>query len=182
MPQFLPIGLPGVWNFWGRTGKVAAADGRVAQPFKPYFSFRSETGGAPSLRFLPGRVRCCLWHKVSAKSKPALRAASCPPFAKNAKSEAPLVSVVPARSEAGPPAIVHARHKPMQIALRPAVTQDFKYCRRIYFAGMDKIIEELNLDRTAQADGFRRQWVLTEVQIITLDGSDVGWLQIKKQG
>ena len=70
----------------------------------------------------------------------------------------------------------------MQIALRPAVTQDFEYCRRVYFAGMDKIIEELNLDRTAQAEGFQQQWVLTEIQIITLGGSDVGWLQIKKQG
>lgn len=67
----------------------------------------------------------------------------------------------------------------MQIALRPAVTQDFEYCRRVYFAGMDQVIRELNLDRTAQSDGFRQQWVLTEVQIITLDGSDVGWLQVK---
>ncbi len=39
---------------------------------------------------------------------------------------------------------------------------------------MNKIIEELNLDRTAQAVGLQQQWILTEVHIITLDGSDVG--------
>ena len=39
----------------------------------------------------------------------------------------------------------------MQIALRPAVTQDFEYCERLYFSGMSKIIEELNLNVTAQA-------------------------------
>ena len=69
----------------------------------------------------------------------------------------------------------------MQITLRPAVAQDFEYCKRLYFSGMSKIIEELNLDRTAQAAGLQQQWVLTEVHIITLDGSDVGWLQTKTQ-
>jgi GNAT superfamily N-acetyltransferase len=69
----------------------------------------------------------------------------------------------------------------MQITLRPALTQDFEYCKRLYFSGMNKIIEELNLDRTAQAVGLQQQWILTEVHIITLDGSDVGWLQTKTQ-
>ena len=69
----------------------------------------------------------------------------------------------------------------MQITLRPAVAQDFEYCKRLYFSGMNKIIEELNLDRTAQAAGLQQQWVQMEVQIITLDGSDVGWLQTKTQ-
>ena len=69
----------------------------------------------------------------------------------------------------------------MQITLRPAVAQDFEYCKRLYLSGMSKIIDELNLDRTAQAAGLQQQWVLTEVHIITLDGSDVGWLQTKTQ-
>ena len=54
-------------------------------------------------------------------------------------------------------------------------------CKRLYFSGMNKIIEELNLDRTAQAVGLQQQWILTEVHIITLGGSDVGWLQTKTQ-
>ena len=54
-------------------------------------------------------------------------------------------------------------------------------CKRLYFSGMNKIIEELNLDRTAQAVGLQQQWILTEVHIITLGGSDVGWLQTRTQ-
>lgn len=64
----------------------------------------------------------------------------------------------------------------MQIELRPALNQDFEYCKRLYFAGMKTIIEELHLDMGAQAITFREQWVLTEVRIITANGSDVGWL------
>jgi hypothetical protein len=40
--------------------------------------------------FLQGRVGCCSYYEVSVKSSPALRAGSCPPFAKNAKSGAPI--------------------------------------------------------------------------------------------
>jgi GNAT superfamily N-acetyltransferase len=65
----------------------------------------------------------------------------------------------------------------MQIAFRPPSTQDFEYCKRLYFAGMKKIIEELHLNKAAQAVSFREQWELTQVRIITVDGSDVGWLQ-----
>jgi GNAT superfamily N-acetyltransferase len=65
----------------------------------------------------------------------------------------------------------------MQIALRPALIQDFEYCKRLYFDGMKPIIEELHLDLAAQATSFKKQWVLEEVRIITLHDSDVGWLQ-----
>jgi ribosomal protein S18 acetylase RimI-like enzyme len=65
----------------------------------------------------------------------------------------------------------------MQIALRPARTEDFDYCASLYFAGLERIIRELDLDRFAQAAGFRQQWELTQVRIITLDGANIGWLQ-----
>jgi GNAT superfamily N-acetyltransferase len=65
----------------------------------------------------------------------------------------------------------------MQIALRPAGTQDFEYCKRLYFAGMKRIIEELNLDMAAQGVSFHDQWVLKQVRIIAVGSSDVGWLQ-----
>jgi GNAT superfamily N-acetyltransferase len=65
----------------------------------------------------------------------------------------------------------------MQIAFRPAGTQDFEYCKRLYFAGMKTIIEELNLDTAAQALSFRENWALQQVRIIVVDSSDVGWLQ-----
>src|ERR1700730_14340526 len=67
--------------------------------------------------------------------------------------------------------------KAMQITLRPARTQDFDYCASLYFAGMERVIRELNLDRVAQATTLRQQWDVTQVRIITLDGADIGWLQ-----
>ena len=69
----------------------------------------------------------------------------------------------------------------MQITFRPAVTEDFDYCKRLYFTGLKTIIEELNLDRVAQAVSFQQQWELTQIRIILLDGLDVGWLQSVKQ-
>ena len=65
----------------------------------------------------------------------------------------------------------------MQIALRPALIHDFEYCGRLYWVGMKRIIQELNLDEASQAVSFRQHWVLSQVRIITLDGSDIGWLQ-----
>lgn len=65
----------------------------------------------------------------------------------------------------------------MQIAFRPAVAGDYEYCNRLYFDGMSWIIDQLQLDRVAQQAGFRVQWILAQVRIITLDGCDVGWLQ-----
>jgi len=69
----------------------------------------------------------------------------------------------------------------MQIALRPARTQDFEYCKRLYFAGMKTIIEELHLNRAAQEVSFGEEWELSQVRIITLGSSNVGWLQSTMQ-
>jgi GNAT superfamily N-acetyltransferase len=69
----------------------------------------------------------------------------------------------------------------MSITLRPAIDQDFEYCKRLYFAEMEWIIEQLRLDRTAQEMGFGQQWRLPQVRIIALDGTDVGWFQAIKQ-
>lgn len=65
----------------------------------------------------------------------------------------------------------------MQIELRFANAHDFDYCRRVYFAEMKWIIEELRLNRVWQETTFQEQWKAAQVRIITLDGSDVGWLQ-----
>jgi ribosomal protein S18 acetylase RimI-like enzyme len=62
-------------------------------------------------------------------------------------------------------------------AFRPARPEDFDYCARLYFEGMENIIKELNLNMDAQVAGFRQRWDVTQVQIITLDGTDIGWLQ-----
>lgn len=65
----------------------------------------------------------------------------------------------------------------MNVAFRPALPQDFDYCERLYFAEMERINRELKLDRDLQVASFRRQWDVTQVRIITLDGADIGWLQ-----
>ena len=38
-------------------------------------------------------------------------------------------------------------------------------------------MEELNLDRAALAASLQQKWEPAQVRIITLDGSDVGWVQ-----
>ena len=48
----------------------------------------------------------------------------------------------------------------MQITLRPAVTEDFDYCKRLYFTGRKTIIEAVS---------FEQQWELTQVRIILLE-------------
>jgi ribosomal protein S18 acetylase RimI-like enzyme len=65
----------------------------------------------------------------------------------------------------------------MRVAFRPAHAEDFDYCAGLYFASMEQIIRELNLDKVAHRASFRRQWELTQVRIITRDGADIGWLQ-----
>jgi GNAT superfamily N-acetyltransferase len=69
----------------------------------------------------------------------------------------------------------------MPISFRQARDPDFSYCKGLYFQEMEWIIEELHLDRAAQTASFHQQWDLTQVRIIVLDGSDVGWLQTVSQ-
>ena len=64
-----------------------------------------------------------------------------------------------------------------QITFRPACAEDFQYCKRLYFEGMQSIIDELKLDRVAQAASFDQQWVRAQVRIVMMDGQDVGWMQ-----
>ena len=65
-----------------------------------------------------------------------------------------------------------------QPALDRARPEDFDYCARLYFEGMDNIIKALNLNnKDAQVADFRQRWDVGQVRIITLDGTDIGWLQ-----
>ena len=65
----------------------------------------------------------------------------------------------------------------MRLTLRPARPEDLDYCARHYFEGMEKIIKGLNLNMDVQVAGLRQRWDVTQVRIITLDGTDIGWLQ-----
>ena len=65
----------------------------------------------------------------------------------------------------------------MRPVLRPANAKDFDFCARLYFSGMKETIRTLKLDMAAQAANLRARWKAHEVQIITSDGADVGWMQ-----
>ena len=65
--------------------------------------------------------------------------------------------------------------------LRPARAGDYEFCASLYFSGMEEIIRELKLDMAAQAVNLRKSWHVAEVEIITSDGVDVGWLQKSKR-
>jgi GNAT superfamily N-acetyltransferase len=65
----------------------------------------------------------------------------------------------------------------MRTVLRPSHPEDFEYCATIYFAEMDRAIQGLSLDRSAQVASFHERWEVTQVRIVTLDGADIGWLQ-----
>jgi GNAT superfamily N-acetyltransferase len=62
-------------------------------------------------------------------------------------------------------------------AFRPARPDDFDFCARPYFAGMEETIRQLKLDMVKQSANLRERWNVSEVRIITSDGTDVGWIQ-----
>jgi predicted N-acetyltransferase YhbS len=65
----------------------------------------------------------------------------------------------------------------MRTALRPTRPEDFGYCERLYFEGMENTIRKLDLNRDAQVASFHEHWDVAQVRIITCDGMDIGWLQ-----
>jgi ribosomal protein S18 acetylase RimI-like enzyme len=69
----------------------------------------------------------------------------------------------------------------MRIALRPARPNDFDFCARLYFSGMKETIRQLKLDMAAQTTNLRNLWKPAEVEIITCDGADIGWVQVLLQ-
>jgi GNAT superfamily N-acetyltransferase len=70
----------------------------------------------------------------------------------------------------------------MPTVLRLARPDDFDFCARLYFSGMAETILLLKLDMAAQTASLRERWDATEVEIITSDGADIGWLQKSIQG
>jgi len=78
---------------------------------------------------------------------------------------------------AGSEAMVTSGNEAVEIEFRSADEKDFDYCTKLYFAGIEPIIQRLKLDRAAQVADFRRRWEPRGVQIITRNGIDVGWFQ-----
>ena len=72
---------------------------------------------------------------------------------------------------------MHTIEDAMEIEFRPALAEDFEYCRSLYLTEMEWIIEKLHLDKSAHEASFRRDWTPGQVRIIRHGGCDVGWLQ-----
>jgi GNAT superfamily N-acetyltransferase len=73
------------------------------------------------------------------------------------------------------------RTKPVKIGLRPARPIDYGFARQLYSATMRDLVEEaFGWNEYHQDAVFARQFVLSEVHIVTLSGRDVGWIQTQR--
>jgi ribosomal protein S18 acetylase RimI-like enzyme len=61
--------------------------------------------------------------------------------------------------------------------LRAATPEDLPFCEGIYFTEMDQIMTEFGMDKVAHRQTFRAGWVAEQVEVIQLDGEDIGWIQ-----
>ena len=65
-----------------------------------------------------------------------------------------------------------------KIELRRATTKDFDMALNLYLVTMRPLTAELmTWDEDKQSTGFAEQWNVEDVQIITLEGRNVGWVQ-----
>src|SRR5579864_7737029 len=66
----------------------------------------------------------------------------------------------------------------MDVCLRGYRAEDFEFARRLYFETMRWAIERLfGWDQVCQERSFADWFKPEEVSIITVDGTDVGWIQ-----
>lgn len=65
-----------------------------------------------------------------------------------------------------------------KIELRSAAPEDFDMAWSLYLVSMRPLTAELiNWDENKQSTGFAEQWRVEDVQIITVEGRNVGWVQ-----
>lgn len=68
---------------------------------------------------------------------------------------------------------------PRQAILQQAKAEHYDFCLRLFLLTMRPYMQELNVwDDEGQRSGFAVQWKRDEVRIISVDGSDAGWLQV----
>jgi ribosomal protein S18 acetylase RimI-like enzyme len=65
-----------------------------------------------------------------------------------------------------------------KIVLRWATPQDFDMALSLYVVTMKQLTSELmTWDESKQSTSFAEQWNVADVQIITLEDRDIGWVQ-----
>lgn len=63
--------------------------------------------------------------------------------------------------------------------LRPANAGDFGFARKLYMNSMQPLLSELGAWDADKADAaFEGYFIVDEIRIVTLNGTDVGWLQV----
>jgi ribosomal protein S18 acetylase RimI-like enzyme len=66
-----------------------------------------------------------------------------------------------------------------RVTLQQAKAEHYDFALHLYLLGMRPYMEELNVwDEQQQRASFAAQWKREEVRIISVDGKDVGWLQV----
>jgi ribosomal protein S18 acetylase RimI-like enzyme len=67
------------------------------------------------------------------------------------------------------------------IQLKPATAAHYRFALDLYLSTMRPYTEQLMVwDDEKQQASFATLWELEEVRIVTLDGNDVGWLQLQE--
>jgi hypothetical protein len=67
------------------------------------------------------------------------------------------------------------------ICLRQGSKDDYAFALELYLSTMRPYAEELMVwDELKQRDRFAAQWRADEVQILAVDGKDVGWVQVSE--
>ena len=68
-----------------------------------------------------------------------------------------------------------------QIKLHQAKAEHYDFALRLYLLTMRPYLQELGVwDEQQQRAIFAEQWKRDEVRIISVDGRDVGWLQVEE--
>jgi len=75
-----------------------------------------------------------------------------------------------------PPA---ARPQPPRFGLRPGSAEDYAFARRLYMDSMEPLLTALGAWDAREVETlFRGYFIPEEVQCVTLNGEDIGWLQV----
>ncbi len=68
---------------------------------------------------------------------------------------------------------------PPTFALRPGRAEDFDFARTLYMSSMKPLLSALDAWKQDEIESaFRSYYIANEVRIITLDGEDIGWIQV----
>ncbi len=83
--------------------------------------------------------------------------------------------------ESRPAKAGRAGNRMPRFTLRPATPADFRFAKDLYMASMQPLLTALDAWDEAKADAsFRDYFKPDEVRMITLDGADVGWIQVSE--